>query len=96
MNYPTGEKMKVGDQVFADGVSGVIVCDFDNRELLEGYSDWDMPDVEMLGGGTLSCGVMIENDHSCFQYGAKGRAIRLANDAECLSITRCEGGEGHS
>ncbi|MEO8175472.1 MAG: hypothetical protein ABI626_02285 [Sphingomicrobium sp.] len=60
MNYPTGEKMKVGDQVVADWMSGVIVCDFDSREFLEGYSGWDTPDVEMLGGGTLSSGVMIE------------------------------------
>ena len=60
MNYSTGEQMKVGDQVVADGMTGVIVCDFDNREFLEGYSGWDMPDVEMIGGGTLSSGVMIE------------------------------------
>jgi hypothetical protein len=60
MNYSTGEQMKVGDQVVADGMTGVIVCDFDNREFLEGYSSWDMPDVEMLGGGTLSSGVMVE------------------------------------
>ena len=60
MHYPTGEKMRVGDRVVADGMTGVIVCDFDHRECLEGYSGWDMPDVEMLGGGTLSSGVMIE------------------------------------
>lgn len=42
-----------------DGMTGVVVCDFDNREFLEGYADWDMPDVEMLGGGKLSSGVMV-------------------------------------
>ena len=40
-------------------MAGVVVCDFDNREFLEGYSSWDVPDVEMIGGGTLSRGVMI-------------------------------------
>jgi hypothetical protein len=60
MNYSTGERIKVGDRVIADGMTGVVVCDFDNREFLEGYSNWDMPSVEMLGGGTLSSGVMIE------------------------------------
>lgn len=51
--------MVVGDEVIADGMSGVIVCDFDNRQFLDGYVGWDMPSVEMLGGGTLSSGVMI-------------------------------------
>lgn len=60
MNYQTGEQMKVGDEVVADGMSGLVVCDFDSREFLEGYSDWDTPDLEMDGGGTLSSGVMIQ------------------------------------
>ena len=60
MNYSTGEQIRVGDKVVADGMTGVVVCDFDNREFLEGYSGWDTPDVEMLGGGKLSSGVMIE------------------------------------
>jgi hypothetical protein len=60
MEYATGTRIKVGDKVLADGMSGIVVCDFDNREFLEGYEAWDMPDVEMLGGGTLSVGLMIE------------------------------------
>ena len=60
MNYSTGQKVKIGDHVTADGMTGVVVCDFDNREFQEGYEGWDMPTVEMLGGGTLSSGVMIE------------------------------------
>ena len=60
MKYVTGQEMKVGDAVIADEMTGVIVCDFDNREFAPGYADWDMPDVEMLGGGTLSSGVMID------------------------------------
>ncbi|MCF6113513.1 hypothetical protein [Mesorhizobium muleiense] len=59
MNYSTGQQIKVGDEVVADGISGIVVCDFDNREFLVGYADWDFPTVEMLGGGTLSSGVMI-------------------------------------
>lgn len=60
MNYATGRQIKIGDEVLADGMTGVVVCDVDNREFLEGYADWDTPDVEMLGGGTLSSGVMIK------------------------------------
>ena len=60
MNYSTGDPIKIGDRVTADGMIGVVVCDFDNREFLDGYKDWEAPDVEMLGGGTLSSGVMIE------------------------------------
>ena len=60
MNYSTGQKIKIGDQVTTDGMRGVVVCDFDNREFLEGHEDCDMPTVKMLGGGTLSSGVMIE------------------------------------
>lgn len=60
MNYPTGQKIKIGDSVVADGMIGVVVCDFDSREFLEAYAGWDMADVEMLGGGKLSSGIMIE------------------------------------
>jgi hypothetical protein len=62
MNYSNGQQIKVGDQVVADGMAGRVVCDFDNREFLDGYEGWDMPTVEMLGGGTLSSGVMIETE----------------------------------
>lgn len=60
MRYATGQTMKIGDEVIADGMSGVIVCDFDDRCFMDGYEGWNMPDVEMLGGGKLSSGVMIE------------------------------------
>lgn len=59
VRYISGQMMRVGDEVVADGMPGVIVCDFDNREFAEGYGDWDLPEVEMLGGGTLSSGVMV-------------------------------------
>lgn len=60
MRYATGQMMVIGDEVIADGLSGVIVCDFDNRQFVNGYGDWDAPTVEMIGGGTLSSGVMIK------------------------------------
>ncbi|QKD02779.1 hypothetical protein [Mesorhizobium loti] len=60
MQYATGQTIKVGDEVVADGMKGVIVCDFDNRDFAEGYEEWDMPMIETLGGGTLSSGVMVE------------------------------------
>jgi hypothetical protein len=60
MRYATGQEMTVGDEVVADRIAGVIVCDFDNRQFLDGYESWDMPEVEMVGGGTLSAGVMIK------------------------------------
>ncbi|WP_322416346.1 hypothetical protein [Mesorhizobium huakuii] len=60
MQYETGRTIRVGDEVIADGMKGVVVCDFDNREFAEGYEGWDMPGIEMLGGGTLSSGVMVE------------------------------------
>lgn len=60
MKYPTGEMIKIGDRVIVDGMEGVVVCDFDSREFLAGFGDWDMPDVEMLGGGKLDSGAMIK------------------------------------
>ena len=39
---------------------GVVVCDFDSRKFAEGYEGWNMPTVELLGGGTLSSGIMID------------------------------------
>lgn len=64
MNYSNGQQIKVGDQVVADGMAGHVVCDFDNREFIDGYKGWDMPNVEMLGGGALSSGVMIETEEA--------------------------------
>lgn len=52
------------------------MCDFDNREFLEGYSGWDMPDVEMLGGGKLSSGVMIETEEAgLVHYEVQGSGV---------------------
>lgn len=71
MNYSTGQQVKIGDHVTADGMTGVVVCDFDNREFLDGHEGWDMPTVEMLGGGTLSSGVMIDTKEAGLVYYAE-------------------------
>ncbi|WP_156840365.1 hypothetical protein [Novosphingobium aquimarinum] len=60
MNYATGRAIKIGDRVLADGMAGVVVCDFDHREFLDGHAGWDMPEAEMIGGGKLNSGVMID------------------------------------
>ncbi|WP_349961200.1 hypothetical protein [Rhizobium sp. ZPR3] len=59
MRYSTGQPVAAGDHVLADGMDGIVVCDFDNRVFLAGYTQWDMPDAKMIGGGTLSSGIMI-------------------------------------
>ena len=68
MRYSNGQAMTVGDEVKADGMSGVIVCDFDNRQFLVGFEDWDMPTVEMLGGGKISSGVMVNTVEAGLVY----------------------------
>lgn len=75
MQYATGQKIKVGDKVVADGMNGVVVCDFDNREFAEGYETWDMPTTEMLGGGTLSSGVMIETVEAGMIHYVEGSGV---------------------
>ena len=60
MLYSSGRLIMVGDHVTVDGMTGIVVCDFDNRAFLTGYDGWDMPDVEMIGGGTLSSGIMVD------------------------------------
>jgi hypothetical protein len=83
MRYSTGEEMAVGDQVIADGISGVIVCDFDNRLFADGYRDWDTPTVEMIGGGTLSSGVMIlTKEAGLVHYEAGTAQINLVGAAQ--------------
>jgi hypothetical protein len=60
VKYATGQAIKIGDEVIADGMVGVIVCDFDDREFAKGYDKWNVPTIQMLGGGVLNSGVMIE------------------------------------
>ena len=79
MRYATGQMMTVGDAVIADDMIGTIVCDFDRRAFLSGYEGWDMPTVEMLDGGTLSSGVLIETvEAGLIHYEAGTGTILLA------------------
>lgn len=72
MKYATGHVMKIGDEVIADGMPGVIVCDFDQRQFVTGFENWDIPTVELIGGGTLACGVMIETQEAGLIHYEKG------------------------
>lgn len=60
MFYEDGRQIEVGDSVLADGMTGIVIADFGHRQFLPGHEHWDMPGVEMLGGGTLSSGIMVE------------------------------------
>ena len=62
MRYPSGKQIKVGDRVSVYGMIGVVVCHFDNREFLEGFSRWDIPDIEMIRGGKLDSGTMVQTE----------------------------------
>lgn len=64
MNYGTGRQIEVGDAVLADGMTGIVVCDFDNQRFAEGFGDWNAPSAEMLGGGRLSSGIMVRTEEA--------------------------------
>ena len=50
----------IGDEVVVEGnVRGLVVCDFDKNRCLSGYEGW-LTKEELLGGGTLSVGIMIQ------------------------------------
>ena len=68
MKYASGEMVKIGDEVIADGMRGKIVCDFDNRQFMVGYESWDTPTGEMVGGGYTSSGVMVETTEAGLIY----------------------------
>ncbi|WP_315388970.1 hypothetical protein [uncultured Stenotrophomonas sp.] len=60
MNYVSdGRRIRIGDSVLLEGDKGVVVCDYDQWECLSGYEDW-LTREELVGGGFLSSGVMIE------------------------------------
>jgi hypothetical protein len=84
MRYATGEEMALGDEVLAGGMNGVIVCDFDNHLFAEGFEGWDMPTVEMLGGGTLSSGVLVETKEAgLIHYESGTTGISLVRASRC-------------
>jgi len=62
--------MMIGDEVVADGMSGVIVCDFDQRLFMAGCEDMDASKME-APGGMPSSGVMIKTiDAGLVHYAA--------------------------
>lgn len=79
MEYATGRQVEVGHAVLADGMAGIIVCDFDNHRFAEGFGDWNAPSTEMLGGGRLWSGVMVHTEEAGlihYDSGASGLELR--------------------
>ncbi len=54
-----GRRIRVGDSVLLEGDKGVVICDYEKWECLSGYEGW-LTKKELVGGGFLSSGVMIE------------------------------------
>lgn len=68
MKYAGSIKMiKIGDIVRVDGLDGIVVCDYENNIALHGYEDWLIKD-ELVGGGYLSTGIMVETEKAGFIY----------------------------
>jgi hypothetical protein len=62
----TGLPIQVGDHVIVEGnVRGIVVCDYDQGKCLEGYDDW-LTKETLIGGGTLSKGVMVNTNELGF------------------------------
>lgn len=60
MNYVSnGRTIRIGDSVLLAGDKGVVICGYDKWECLSGYEGW-LTKEELVGGGFLSSGVMIE------------------------------------
>jgi len=64
----SGEVICLGDCVVVEGdVRGVVVCDYDLQKCLAGYEKW-LSNEELVDGGRLSKGVMIETKELGFLY----------------------------
>ncbi|ECC8925072.1 hypothetical protein DUQ00_23410 [Salmonella bongori] len=61
------EEIKLGDIVRVDGLDGIVVCDYENNIALDGYEGWLIKD-ELVGGGYLSTGIMVETEEAGFIY----------------------------
>ncbi len=81
MRYANGRQIKVGDAVLADGMTGIIVCDFDNQRFAEGFEDWNAPCTEMLGGGRLSSGVMVHTNEAGLIHYSEVFGLELRSSA---------------
>lgn len=77
MRYKSdGSEINAGDYVIVEGdVRGRVVCDFDRWLCLEGYEGW-LTKEELVGGGVLSTGVMVETrDLGMVHYAAEDADI---------------------
>ncbi|NOT88218.1 MAG: hypothetical protein HOP03_08540 [Lysobacter sp.] len=72
MKYLKGDRdIRVGDVVNVEGnVRGLVVCDFDNWLCAVGYDSW-LTKEEMVGGGRLDKGVLIETEDLGMLYYAE-------------------------
>ena len=84
MRYSSGQPIMIGDRVTVDGMTGIVVCDFDNRAFLAGYAGWDMPDEETIGGGTLSSGIMVKTTEAGLIHYEQGSGNILFVEASVL------------
>ena len=78
-----GELIVVGDFVMIEGnVRGRVVCDYDHRKCLDGYERW-LTKEELVGGGNLSSGIMVETDELGFlHYAEEDADISKLSDSE--------------
>ena len=76
MNYfESDNKIQLGDNVVLDyDVVGIVVCDFDERMVLEGFESW-LTDEELVGGGYLDKGVMVKTESIGFVHCIKGNVV---------------------
>lgn len=58
--YNSTQKIEAGDNIIVDGMNGVVVCDFDGKKALAGFSGWI--DIELLDGSKLSQGIMVQTE----------------------------------
>ncbi|MBI3563205.1 MAG: hypothetical protein HY080_15985 [Gammaproteobacteria bacterium] len=76
-----GTEITLGDSVLVEGnVHGIVVCNVDTWQCLEGYESW-LTREELVGGGKLSSGVMIKTDELGFLYYAE-------NDEDILKFEK--------
>ncbi|NHL65002.1 hypothetical protein [Burkholderia ambifaria] len=64
----SGLDIHIGDHVIVEGdVAGLVVCDFDKHQCVDGYDDW-LIDQELVGGGKMSEGILVETKALGFLY----------------------------
>lgn len=83
MRDETGKPIDVGNSVSADGMRGIVVCDFDNRRFAVGYEQWDMPTTAMANGSTkLSSGIMIDTKEAGLVWYREATGLRVMGEGE--------------